>query len=48
VLRAYEVEIREAHRLHRARGGADIARMAGFAQHDANIRERIDVTHAVE
>ena len=34
---AHQVEGREAHRLHRPGGGADISGMAGFDQHDANV-----------
>ena len=44
---ATSMQAREPHRLHRARRGADVAGMAGLAEHDADVRERIECRQAI-
>ena len=36
-----QVQVAQAHRLHRARRRADIARMGGVAEHDTDVCQRI-------
>jgi hypothetical protein len=44
-LRRHQQELPEAHRLQRPRRRADVPRMRGLAQHDADILERIGSVH---
>ena len=44
----HEMQVREPHRLHCARGCADVARVARLAQYNTNIVQRIALRHAVE